>query len=172
MNTQYIKKPLSYFLYRLIFSVFGLGILHGLMNVQNGFFFSLILLIFNLPVLYISAHMLATDDLKSYSETKSYPAKGAVMGFLYFIPCIIVIALFGLISKGFFPGCNVGYRFVFLPYLAIIGASSQTEASITYFLPPILDIAALTLGYIAGMNRFSIFRIFREKVVYNKKEQK
>lgn len=164
---QYIKKPLAFFLYRLIFSVFGLGLLSGLITNHVGIF-SAILLIFNLPVFYSTAAGIAKDDKKSYRHTTPHEAKGLVFALLYLIPCAVLSVIIGVWSTtGNVLPPHSGFLLAFMPYRAMLTGTP----GLSFLLPVLIDVAVITVGYIAGMKGFSVVRFFREHILYEKKEK-
>ena len=172
MNTQYIKKPLVWFGYRLLFSILGGPMLAIMLRDGWVVLLSFILLALNIPVYYISSHSVARYDLQSYHHSKSYPAKGLVLSLILMAIFGIFCIIMGLVQTnglGFASGVLIGFRFIFYPYIAILGI--QPVVYIGYALPVIMDVAVITLGYIAGLNEFSIMQTFRSKVVYEKKEK-
>ena len=172
MNTQYIKKPLTWFGYRLLFSLLGGPMLAVLLQDGWVYLLSFLLLALNIPVYYKSSFSVAHYDLQQYHNSKPYPAKGLVLS-------LILMAIFGIFSVltglfllpklGFASGVLIGFRFIFYPYIAILGI--RPVVYIGYVLPVLIDIAVITLGYIAGLNEFSLIRSFRSKYVYEKKEK-
>ena len=173
MNTQYIKTPLLNFVYRLIISVLGGGmILYPMLTGKLVYLYSFILLLIALPIMYNSLFALAQYDQKKYHETTPYGAKGTVMAAIMLIPVALVLLLFGFLNKagnGFLFGMSMGYRLVYTPYMALIGLTNN-GFTLSYILPVIIDIAVMTLGYIAGMSDHSVTRIIRENLIYSKRD--
>ena len=175
MNTQYIKTPLANFLYRLIITVLGGGMILPFL-LQDGwvYLFSATLLLIAIPIMYGSLFSLAQYDQKEYHTTKCYPAKGLLMGLLTLIPVLTGMLVLGFCLRstgGFLTGMNIAYRVYYTPYMAIIGLKT-TGFTILYILPVLIDITAMTLGYIAGMNDYSVKKKLRQNFLYEKKEPK
>ena len=173
MNTQYLKTPLMHFVYRMIISFLGGGmILPFLLTERWVGLFSLILLLINIPIMYNSLFSMAQYDQKEFHKKKPYPAKGTVMALLMLVPVGIFMLISGIVNRsslGWMGGMNMGYRIVYTPYMALIGLK-DAGFHLLYVLPVLIDIATMTLGYIAGMNDFSLTRILREKLIYSTKK--
>ncbi len=165
------KQILSVFwthLYVMIISViFGFGAFWWFLAQHTWkIVYSVIFMTIYFCALYTKAHTVAAHDLKGYAQTKSYPAKGIVMGgiisastFVFWILYRIVWSMSGAggllgVWKSLYNGFFLCYTFIYNGIMSPYKGGMFWYAHIViYALPPI----AAGLGYFASYKKFNIY---------------